>query len=40
VAILVRNGADPQNKDRDGRTPLFYALKNQHPSTVSLLQKY
>ncbi len=40
ATVLVQRGADPQSKDRDGRTPLFYALKNQHPSTVAILQKY
>ena len=40
AATLIRRGADPQSKDRDGRTPLFYALKNEHPSTVTLLRKY
>ncbi len=29
----------PLTKDKDGNTPLFYAIQNKHPSTASLLKQ-
>ena len=37
--LLIERGADPQRKDFDGKTPLYYAKKNYHPQTTAVLEQ-
>lgn len=36
--LLMQHGADPKAKDTAGNPPQFYATRNQHPATASVLQ--
>jgi cytohesin len=38
--ILLANGADPQARDRYGRTPLHYAAREGHPAVAKLLVEH
>ena len=37
--LLIERGADPQRKDFEGRTALYYAKKNFHPQTTAVLEQ-
>ena len=37
VSLLLQEGADPNIKNRDGHSPLYLALRNQHKGTLDLL---
>ena len=37
--FLIEQGANPNQKDLDGKTPLYYAKKNYHPQTTSVLEQ-
>jgi hypothetical protein len=37
TTLLLASGANVNSRDREGRTPLFYACGNQHPEAVRLL---
>lgn len=39
VKLLVDKGVDLNQRDQDGKTPLWYAIKNEHPVVVDFLQK-
>ncbi|KKQ48898.1 MAG: Ankyrin repeat-containing protein [candidate division TM6 bacterium GW2011_GWF2_38_10] len=40
VKLLVDKGVDLNQRDQDGKTPLWYAIKNGHPVVVDFLQKH
>ncbi len=35
--LLAKDGVDPDSKDTDGRTPLWWAARNGHEAVVKLL---
>jgi len=37
---LITKGADVNVKDKQGKSPLFYALKRNHPAIVTLLREH
>jgi ankyrin repeat protein len=37
---LIMKGADVNAKDKQGKPPLFYALKRNHPALVDLLRTH
>ena len=39
IRLLVENGADPDEEDRYGNTPLLYAIRYDHKETVEYLVK-
>ena len=40
IGLLVKHGADPNAKDKHGKTPLGYAIDWQHEYYITLLAKY
>jgi ankyrin repeat protein len=40
VRILLRHNVDTSIKDRDGYTPLDFALRNGHHTIVDLIKNY
>ncbi len=38
--LLLSKGADVNAKDKDGKTPLRYALDYKHPNVASVLRQH